>query len=179
MRRGDCRHNGTLDNCRLARQDSMLHSGQCGARIYAAFISKSAMHDVFAQKAGIMTLVTRTTMWLCAIADDLKQPDRQCIALSALGQKQTCAAQNVMSALRPKADMCGALAHVCFGPEADIGSHSITASASAINFAGIRSPSNFAVLRLMTNSVRVGRTTGSSAGSTPRSAFPTYRPTWR
>ena len=101
MRRGDCRHNGTLDNCRLARQDSMLHSGQCGARIYAAFISKSAMHDVFAQKAGIMTLVTRTTMWLCAIADDLKQPDRQCIALSALGQKQTCAAQNGMSALPP------------------------------------------------------------------------------
>src|SRR6186997_800090 len=90
MRRGDCRHNGTLDNCRLARQDSMLHSGQCGARIYAAFISKSAMHDVFAQKAGIMTLVTRTTMWLWAIADDLKQPDRQCIVLSALGQKQTC-----------------------------------------------------------------------------------------
>src|SRR4029078_10454482 len=79
----------------------------------------------------------------------------------------------------PKADMCSALAHVCFGPEADIGSPSITASASAINFAGIRSPSNFAVLRLMTNSVRVGRTTGSSAGSTPRSAFPTYRPTWR
>ena len=120
MRRGDCRHNGTLDNCRLARQDSMLHSGQCGARIYAAFISKSAMHDVFAQKAGIMTLVTRTTMWLWAIADDLKQPDRQCIALSALGQKQTCAAQNVMSALRPKADMCSANRHVCFGPIADM-----------------------------------------------------------
>jgi len=67
-----------------------------------------------------MTLVTRTTMWLCAIADDLKQPDRQCIALSALGQKQTCAAQNVMSALRPKADMCSANRHVCFGPKADI-----------------------------------------------------------
>ena len=48
-----------------------------------------------------MTLVTRTTMWLWAIADDLKQPDRQCIALSALGQKQTCAAQNGMSALPP------------------------------------------------------------------------------
>ena len=28
--------------------------------------------------------------------------------------------QNVMSALPPKADMCGALAHVCFGPIADI-----------------------------------------------------------
>jgi len=104
----------------------MLHSGQCGARIYAAFISKSAMHDVFAQKAGIMTLVTRTTMWLWAIADDLKQPDRQCIALSALGQKQTCAAQNVMSALRPKADMCSANRHVCFGPIADIASPALS-----------------------------------------------------
>ena len=28
--------------------------------------------------------------------------------MSALGQKQTCAAQNGMSALPPKADMCGA-----------------------------------------------------------------------
>jgi hypothetical protein len=26
-----------------------------------------------------------------------------------------------MSALPPKADMCGVLAHVCFGPKADIG----------------------------------------------------------
>jgi hypothetical protein len=29
-------------------------------------------------------------------------------------------ALTVMSALTPKADMCGALDHVCFGPEADI-----------------------------------------------------------
>jgi hypothetical protein len=29
--------------------------------------------------------------------------------------------QTVMSALLPKADMCSALAHVCFGPKADIG----------------------------------------------------------
>jgi hypothetical protein len=28
--------------------------------------------------------------------------------------------QKAMSALPPKADMCGALAHVCFGPKADI-----------------------------------------------------------
>ena len=40
--------------------------------------------------------------------------------MSALGQKQTCAAQNVMSALHPKADMCGAQAHVRFVPIADI-----------------------------------------------------------
>jgi hypothetical protein len=59
--------------------------------------------------------------------------------MSALGQKQTYALQQamsalppiatekadmpqmVMSALPPKADMCGALADVCFGPKADIG----------------------------------------------------------
>jgi hypothetical protein len=40
--------------------------------------------------------------------------------MSALGQKQTFASQQVMSALRLKADMCGALAHVRFGPIADI-----------------------------------------------------------
>ena len=35
-------------------------------------------------------------------------------------QKRTCAAQKVMSALPPKADMCGALADVRFVPIADI-----------------------------------------------------------
>jgi hypothetical protein len=58
--------------------------------------------------------------------------------MSALGHYRTCAPQNVMSALPPiatakadmpqmvmsalppKADMCDALAHVCFGPKADI-----------------------------------------------------------
>jgi hypothetical protein len=40
--------------------------------------------------------------------------------MSALGQKQTYAAHNGMSALPPKADMCGARAYVCFGPKADI-----------------------------------------------------------
>jgi hypothetical protein len=58
--------------------------------------------------------------------------------MSALGQKQTCAVQKgmsalppiatakaefpqtVMSALPPKADMCGAARDVRFGPQADI-----------------------------------------------------------
>jgi hypothetical protein len=56
--------------------------------------------------------------------------------MSASGQKQIFAAQKgmsallsiatakasqtVMSALHPEADLCGALAHVCFGPEADM-----------------------------------------------------------
>ena len=40
--------------------------------------------------------------------------------MSALGQKQTFAAQNAMSALPPKADMCGAVGDVRFVPKADI-----------------------------------------------------------
>ena len=36
--------------------------------------------------------------------------------MSALGHKQTFAVQYVMSALPPKADMCGALAYVRFVP---------------------------------------------------------------
>ena len=40
--------------------------------------------------------------------------------MSALGQKQTDAAQKVMSALTPKADMCSATWHVRFVPIADI-----------------------------------------------------------
>jgi hypothetical protein len=41
--------------------------------------------------------------------------------MSALGQKQTYATHNGMSALPPKADMCGALDDVRFVPEGDIG----------------------------------------------------------
>ena len=40
--------------------------------------------------------------------------------MSALGQKQTFAAQNGMSALPPKADMCSATRYVRFVPQADI-----------------------------------------------------------
>ena len=40
--------------------------------------------------------------------------------MSALGQKQTYAAQNVMSALPPIADICSAQAHVRFVPIADM-----------------------------------------------------------
>jgi hypothetical protein len=39
--------------------------------------------------------------------------------MSALGQKRTYAVQKAMSALPPKADMCGATRDVCFGPIAD------------------------------------------------------------
>ena len=43
-----------------------------------------------------------TATWLAAKAR------RQGCSMSGLGQKQTCAAQKVMSALPPKADMCSA-----------------------------------------------------------------------
>src|SRR5215470_639377 len=39
--------------------------------------------------------------------------------MSALGHERTYAVQKAMSALPPKADMCSALGHVCFGPKAD------------------------------------------------------------
>jgi hypothetical protein len=40
--------------------------------------------------------------------------------MSALGQKQTFAVQNVMSALTPKADVCSATRYVRFVPKADV-----------------------------------------------------------
>jgi hypothetical protein len=53
--------------------------------------------------------------------------------MSALGQKQTYAAQKVMSALHPKADMCGATKGVRYVPIADIVVHgSLTASILAL-----------------------------------------------
>jgi hypothetical protein len=51
----------------------------------------------------------------------LSAPNR---VMSALGHKRTYAPQNDMSALPSKADMCTALAYVCFGPKADIHSSS-------------------------------------------------------
>src|SRR5262245_2326701 len=46
----------------------------------------------------------------------------QSASMSALGHKRRFALQWAMSALPPKADICSALAHVGFGPIADIGS---------------------------------------------------------
>jgi hypothetical protein len=40
--------------------------------------------------------------------------------MSALGHKRTFALQYAMSALPPKADMCGATRDVCYGPKVDI-----------------------------------------------------------
>src|SRR5262249_41753382 len=69
----------------------------------------------------------RAASWVSPRADDGNLAHSLCCALrgkgqfmSALGQKQTFAPQKVMSALPPKADMCGAVADVRYGPKADI-----------------------------------------------------------
>ena len=96
--------------------------------------------------------------------------------MSALGQKRTCAMQNVMSALPPKADMCSATRDVRLVPKADMtamknarpsSSHSMTSSTMDITPAGIVSSSAFAALRLSTNSNFVGCSTGRLAGFSP------------
>ena len=76
--------------------------------------------------------------------------------MSALGQKRTCAVQNAMSALPPKADMCSATQHVRFVPKADIAAYSMTSSAVASSDCGMVRPSSFAVLRLTISSYLVG-----------------------
>src|SRR5262245_26414532 len=111
--------------------------------------------------------------------------------MSALGHKQTCAIhqpmsalppiatakadmpQMVMSALLPKADMCGANEHVRYGPIADISRYSITSSARDSSDGGIVIPSAFAVLLLMTNSNRVACRNGKSVGRAPFRIFTT------
>jgi hypothetical protein len=50
----------------------------------------------------------------------LQEKEPLCVSMSALGHKQTNCHVRVMSALLPKADMCSALADVCFGPIADM-----------------------------------------------------------
>jgi hypothetical protein len=52
--------------------------------------------------------------------------------MSALGHKRTFAVQKGMSALPPIADMCGAIANVCFVPKADIRLVGITITAIGI-----------------------------------------------
>ena len=56
------------------------------------------------------------------VSKRLHAPYKPGQCMSALGQKRTLAVQNRMSALPPKADMCGAARDVRFGPIADIGS---------------------------------------------------------
>ena len=85
-----------------------------------------------------------------------------------------------MSALPPKADMCGATRDVRSGPIADIARfYSMTASARRRKASGILSPSACAVVRLMTSSNPVGCSTRISAGLAPLRILSTISPARR
>src|SRR5262249_5142271 len=60
-----------------------------------------------------------------------RQPRYVVFFWSALGQKQTCATQQPMSAIPPKADMCGAKRNARFGPIADMVGLACTAKSLA------------------------------------------------
>ena len=65
------------------------------------------------------------------------------VKTSALGQKQTCAVQKVMSALPPKADMCSATRYVRFVPIADITNLFDHLTSEAKNGGGYFDPKRF------------------------------------
>src|SRR5262245_25165083 len=105
--------------------------------------------------------------------------------MSALGQKQTYAVQQTMSALHPiatmKADIgklscplypqkrtCAVHAPMSAMGQKRTWPYSITSSARASSVGGSVMPSAFAVVRLMTNSNLVGCSTGMSPGFVPR-----------
>src|SRR5262245_44726446 len=76
--------------------------------------------------------------------------------------------QTVMSAVPPKADMCGAARDVRYGPIADMGQvYSITSSALACNDNGTVRPRVLAVLRFMMSWNFAGCCTGRSVGVSP------------
>src|SRR5215467_3199016 len=95
--------------------------------------------------------------------------------MSALGQKQTCAVHQPMSALPPIADKCCATRDVRLGPKADIGYlYSITLSARIRKDSGIVNPSVLAVVKFTMRSNLVGCSIGRSVGFAPRSILSTY-----
>src|SRR5215510_4854109 len=80
-----------------------------------------------------------------------------------------------ISALPPKADMCGATRDVCYGPKADIEPvYSITSSASSKNDSRIVRPSALAVLRLTASSYLFGACTGRLPVRSPLRMRSTY-----
>jgi len=77
---------------------------------------------------------SKAEIWVqsqCALSHR-KRPCAVHPPMSTLGQKQTFAPQNVMSALLTKADMCDATRDVRYGPIADISPCSIISFAQAM-----------------------------------------------
>jgi len=84
--------------------------------------------------------------------------------MSALGQKQTCAAHKLMSALPPKATSNASFSMSALGQKWTSAGYSITSSVVASSDGDTFRPSAFAALRLITSSNLVGCNTGKEAG---------------
>src|SRR5512132_2508558 len=83
---------------------------------------------------------------------------RRCAAMSALGHKQTCAPQKVMSPLHPKADMCDATSDVRYGPIADIQSRGCASGRNHEIFAQ-RTPNQISERKMVSTDMPVEITT--------------------
>ena len=90
-------------------------------------------------------------------------------AAGAFDNKGQCSLGTaVMSALPPKADMCGATRRcTALCQKRTLPAYSITLSARSSSVGGTVRPSALAVLRLITSSYLVGACTGRSAGFSP------------
>src|SRR5215475_5300464 len=93
--------------------------------------------------------------------------------MSALGQKQTCATQNGVSAFPPEADICSASAHVRYGLKADSGPRRQTSSlfdqlvSEHKQIHWYIEVERLAVAMLMTRSILLASSTGILAGVAP------------
>ena len=114
-----------------------LITGSSTWKTRADFLSQSLLRQ--SQQTNISQAASRWKMKRVKIGRAAARPDRKLLklglacecrsvhalrgveAMSALGQKRTCAVHHLMSALPPKADMCGATRDVRFVPIADMG----------------------------------------------------------
>jgi hypothetical protein len=86
---------------------------------------------------------------------------------SAMGQNATRRPRNVTSVAPPGPDIDERAGHVRLVPTAEATAYSITSSARRSSDNGTSTPSNLAVLRLMTNRNLEGCSMGSSSGFAP------------
>jgi hypothetical protein len=102
----------------------------------------------------------------------LNRSQTQSGSMSHLGQFQKSACANAMSAFLPIATELRTSLEVRFVPQAEVtGGYSISLSARSKNAGGTVTPIAFAVLRLITSSNFVGRSTGMSATLSPRNSL--------
>src|SRR5262249_51407874 len=96
--------------------------------------------------------------------------------MSALGHKRIFCHVETLSALPPRADMCGATRGVRWAKSGHQLPYSITSSARAMSVGGTVRARLLAVERLMDRANLVGCITGRSEGFSPLRMRPVYMP---